>query len=794
MLNANLAMAAAPIITTIGGGAVGDNTPAIQAYVKPQAVATDAAGILYIADGNNRIRRVAPNGVITTIAGDGQATYRGDNGPATQASLNNPQGLAVDRQGNIFVADTGNNVIRKIATNGIITTVAGSGQAGFYDGGGNLLSAQFNQPAGLTLDASGNLYIVDRVNQRIRLLFDGVLVTVAGSGINCGAGGAGTGDGGPAVNASLCNPNGVAVAADNSVYIADTGANRIRHVGRDGIITTVVGDGNAAQSGDGGAAVNAEVYWPSAVVTNPDGSYYIAEQASTTVRRVNVDGVITRVAGVVHLGQGYGIKNDGGPALDAYFLAPKGLARDTAGNLYIADASVRRVDAVTQIITTFAGNESCNSPQDGVSAGNAGAAVYATLCGPGAVAVDASGNVYVAEFNTIQKIDTRGTVTTVIGGGSTAAYVGAKATDINLFDVGALAVDAQQNLYVGSANYVIKVSAAGQLTTVFNGNGGPTVSFYPSSMAVDLNGNIYFTNGNRVQKLDTGSQLSTIAGSDATGNSGDGGPANAATFNQPSGIAIDRNGRIFIADTLNGRVRVIDANSNISAYAGIGSASPNTSIVLNGNQTALTAALGWPQSLALDTSNNLYINDLLAHQIFRVDALGYITSVAGNGSQYISGDEGPTTTAGLGQPRGVAATANGTLYIGDYASGRIRRVASTFPAQIVGAETGIDPNRFLSATIQVSSADIGRTGNLYIAALLPDNQLFELTPSGWISFDGSTVLPFVSNIALGTQAVAILNGSMDVSAFIGTSIFAGYGMNSADLLNNHKYALIYTIQ
>ena len=217
-------------------------------------MAVDASGNLYIADtGNNRIRKVSATGIITTVAGNGSAGYSGDGGPATSAQLDGPEGVAVDGSGNLYIADTCNNRIRKVSATGIITTVAGNGSAGYSGDGGPATSAQLSLPAGVAVDGSGNLYIADSGNNRIRKVSaTGIITTVAGNG-SPGY----SGDGGPATSAQLNQPAGVAVDASGNLYIADSSNNRIRKVSATGIITTVAGNGFDGYSGDGGPATSA---------------------------------------------------------------------------------------------------------------------------------------------------------------------------------------------------------------------------------------------------------------------------------------------------------------------------------------------------------------------------------------------------------------------------------------------------------------------------------------------------------------------------------------------------------
>ena len=293
------------IITTVAGNGQwaysGDGGPATGASVSVNGVALDASGNLYIADdGNNRIRKVDTNGIITTIAGNGVRGYEGDGGPATEAKLYRPLSVAVDASGNLYIADDGNNCIRKVDTNGIITTIAGNGIEGYGGDDGPAILAQLRYPSGVTTDAFGNLYIADQGNHRIRLVKDifipkdtfDIIITVAGNGIQ-----GYSGDGGPATEAQVNDPSGVAVDASNNLYIADYFNNRIRKVDTNGIITTVAGNGTEGYGGDSGLATKAELNNPSGVAIDVLGNLYIADKYNNRIRKVNTNGVITTVAG-----------------------------------------------------------------------------------------------------------------------------------------------------------------------------------------------------------------------------------------------------------------------------------------------------------------------------------------------------------------------------------------------------------------------------------------------------------------------------------------------------------------
>jgi hypothetical protein len=299
--------AATGVITTIAGsgltgfgngGFSGDGEPATNARLNlPADVAIDKMGNLYITDSlNNRIRKViVATGIITTVAGDGTEAYGGDNGLAIDAQLQSPAGVAVDEDGNFYIADANNNRIRKvIAATGVITTVAGSepighGNGGFSGDGGPATDAQLDYPTRVAVDATGNLYVADSYNHRIRKVIaeTGVITTVAGSGLTGFDKGGFGGDGGLATEAQLNFPTGVALDGEGNLYIADNGNHRIRKVvAATGVITTVAGDGMAGYSGDNGPAAEAQLNLPADVACDDVDNLYIADQDNNRIREI----------------------------------------------------------------------------------------------------------------------------------------------------------------------------------------------------------------------------------------------------------------------------------------------------------------------------------------------------------------------------------------------------------------------------------------------------------------------------------------------------------------------------
>ena len=550
-------------------------------------MALDSSGNLYIVDsGNNRIRKVsAGSGIISTVAGSGatglnNGSFSGDGGPATVATLNTygfPESVTVDASGNLYIADSANNRIRKVtAGSGMISTVAGSGTIGlrmgsFSGDGGPATAATLDNPRGVAVDASGNLYVADNRNNRVRKVAagNGIISTVAGNGSQVFSG-----DGGPATATGLRAPFGVAPDASGSLYVVDYN-NRIRKVAAgSGVISTVAGNG-FTYALDGGAATGAALDGPEDVAFDAARNLYIAE--GSRIREIAPgSGIISTVAG----GAASGFFGDGGPATGATLSAPSGLAVDAAGNLYIADTQnqrIRKVSAGSGIISTVAGSGAVGL-NTGSFSGDGGPATAATLNVPLGVALDAAGNLYIADQSNhrIRKVDAgSGIISTVAGGGNKPSGFsgdGGAATAATLYYPDGVALDTAGNLYIAdtSNNRIRKVAAgSGIISTVagngsdkFFGDGGPATAaaIAPFGVALDAAGNLYIVDGinNRIFEVTAGSGIiSTVAGNGAYGFSGDGGAATAASLNQPFGVALDVDGNLFIADAGSNRIRAV---------------------------------------------------------------------------------------------------------------------------------------------------------------------------------------------------------------------------------------------
>ena len=361
------------------------------------------------------MRRVDPEGIITTIAGNGIAGYSGDNGPATQASLNEPRGIAVDGLGNVYIACEGNGVIRRVDTNGVITTIAGNNTSGYSGDGGPAIAAALSQPFSVAVDAHGDVYIADSGNSRIRRVDpDGVITTVAGNGTS-----GSSGDGGLATNAAIGSPvrgrgrRRRRAVRHGNIYISDTQAAQCVKVDTVGLFTIIAGtSGVVGFRGDGGPATAALLSNPAAIAVDTDGNVYLADNGNRSVRRFDAAGTITTIAGTGTSG----FSGDNGPASSAQLGLVGAIAVDSAGNVYLGDLTnlrVRRIDPMGTI-TTFAGTGT-----SGFSGDN-GPATAAKITQATGLATDDAGNVYIADLGNsrIRRVAADGTISTFAGTGT----------------------------------------------------------------------------------------------------------------------------------------------------------------------------------------------------------------------------------------------------------------------------------------------------------------------------------------------------------------------------------------
>ncbi len=599
----------------------------------------------------------------------------GPNSPVASSAHIEPQSVAVDTSGNLFIAATWQHQVFKADPAGNFTLVAGTGTQGFGGDGGPAANASLSAPDGVATDYHGNVFIADSGNSRVRRVdgVTGIITTVAGNYVPNQPSSGFSGDGGPATSASLSYPASVAVDAQGNIFIADLNSQRVRRVdGATGIITTVAGNGTSGFSGDGGLATSAQLSQPGGVALDAHGNLFISDLGNYRIRRVDAaTGIITTVAGN---GTARTFGGDGGPATSASLAEPLGIAVDGQGNLFIADfLRVRRVDAAPQIITTVAGGG------NGADSGDGGPATSASMACNG-VAVDLQGDLFIADYGNrrVRRVDAAsGNINTVVGGGS-------------------------------------------------GGDGGADTSavlIYPTGVAVDISGNLFITEREylSVRRVDAATGIiTTVAGNGTLADSGDGGPATNASLGAPFGVAVDAQGNVFIADAGNEAVRRVDADTGI-----ITTVAGNGVVGFGGDGwPATSGSMNYPVAVAVDAHDNLYIADSYNRRVRRVDgATGIITTAAGNGTSGSSGDGGPATSAELALPWGVAVDARGNLFIADVSNSRIRRVDATSGVISTVAGDGTSTHRGDGGA--ATSAGIGypygvavdAQGNLFISAL-----------------------------------------------------------------------------
>jgi sugar lactone lactonase YvrE len=674
--------AAAPtytIETVAGSSHTGDGGPAIAAELGAvQGAAADGSGNLYLSDcDNQRVRKVDAHGAITTLAGTGTAGFSGDGGPAASARLNFPYGLAVDSAGNVYIADLGNNRVRRVSPDGTISTLAGTGAPGSLGDGGPAVNAQLAAPRNLAVDGAGNLYISEFEGHRIRKIgADGMIATIAGSGI-AGFGG----DGGPATGAELAYPAGLAVDAAGTLYIADTQNQRVRTVAG-GVITTLVG-------GSRGTAL----YTPTAVAVDSGFNLYVADW-SGTVRSYSPSDIWATVAGTATPGY----SGDGGPAAAAQLADPRALAFDLAGDLYIADGTRVREVNPSQIISTVAGDGYLHAVGDG------GPATSAILFQPSAVALDFAGNLYIADSGTqrVRMVTPVGAIGTLAGTG-TAGYNGdaAAAAGAPLNWPMGVALDAEGDVLIADTdNDRIREVGTGGGIANYAGTGssgtGPefllasqTPLAAPRGVCVDYAGTVYVADTlNHRVLLASGPSVVIAAGTGAAGDAGDGGPARLAQLNQPSACALDSAGDLFIADTLNHRIRRVAPNGNIATVAGTGTAG------FGGDEgPATSAALDTPRGVAVDDAGDIFIADTGNQRIRLVTPDGAIHTIAGQTAAGFAGDGAAAVDAQLNAPTGMILDGSGNLYFADSGNNRVRllvRQAEAVPSAPAPGPPGVD--------------------------------------------------------------------------------------------------------
>jgi sugar lactone lactonase YvrE len=601
------------------------------------------------------------SGQVITIAGFGNRYYYAD-GVASNASFSDSGSLITDSSGNIFVADKYNSMVRKIDSAGNVTTFAGGTQPGCFEEGTGTL-ARFCVTSDITRDIAGNFYVTDTINNRIRKITSGgVVTTLAGNGDQ------GDQDG---TSATFSNPQGIVYNSGN-LYVTDVGNSKIRKI----VIAT--GEVSTFAGGNGSSDFSS----PAFITVDNNNVLYVTDIGNCLISKIVIStGEVTAIAGNpdCYVADGTGS--------EASFGRPAGLVPDNAGNLFVVDNyanQIRKVVIDTGEVSTVVGNDNIGNVN--------GNGTEASFSYPSGITRDSLGNLFVFDGNfRIRKIDTDYNVTNYAGNGSPMSLDGI-GTMARFYGPTSIIADNQGNLYFtdSSGNRIRKVVlATAQVTTIAghgnqpigfgygdfaDGQGSEASFFNPQGIAL-YGGNMYVadTNNSRIRKIDSTGYVSTIAGNESTGSLD--GTRLDASFKYPEGIAADNAGILYIADRGNQLIRkMVLSSGDVSTIAGNSTVNGGNGAFADG--TGTDANFYYPNSVVLDNTGNLYVSDSGNNRIRKVViATGQVTTIAGNDNLNGSYADGNGTEASLNYPKGISRDSDGNLYVADANNNRIRKIA-----------------------------------------------------------------------------------------------------------------------
>ena len=644
----------------------------------------------------------------TTLAGNiGGAAYRDDTGSA--ARFYAPFGVALDGAGNLYLADRLNQAIRRVTPAGAVSTLAGApGTIGSTDGAGS--AARLYYPSGLALDASGNIYVAQDLNHTIRKITSaGVVTTLAGfPGVAGGADGTGSG-------ARFNGPSGLAVDGSGNIFVADQYNHTIRKVTAGGVVTTLAGLAGSSGSTDGtGSAARFNV--PSGVTIDSSGNLFVADEYNDTIRKVTSAGVVTTLAGLA----GSTGRADGTGSAARFYL-PYAVAVDGAGNVCVADLANDRIRKVTPagVVTTLAG---------GLGSGSAdGTNATAYFDNPRGVAVDASGIVYVGDSqnNTLRKVTPAGVVTTLAGLANVRGSANGTGTAARFDRPSGVGADASNNVFVADSNNssIRKVTPAAVVSTL----AGPTAGFWvPGGVGLDASNNVFVADSgaHTLLKVTPAGVVTTLAGSPGQTGTADG-TGGDARFNNPTGVAADGSGNLYVADKNNHEIRKVTSAGVVTTLAGYpfpGAADGSGS----------SAHFNHPSSVAVDVSGNVFVADTDNHTIRKITAGGLVSTLAGTAGSLGSAD-GIGSSARFYLPTGVAVDASGNVYVADLGYGLIRKVTPAGVVTTLGGATGSNVSLVsdgIGAVARFHSPQavaVDPSGNIFVADTL-NNRIVQGTP------------------------------------------------------------------
>jgi streptogramin lyase len=694
------------------------------------SLALDTLSNIYVADfGNSTIRKITPGGVVSTLAGQ-TGVFSSTDGAGGYATFNYPASIAADPAGNLYVTDLVNNTIRKITPVGVVSTFAGSPGPGDYkDDTGT--AARFNGPYGITIDAAGNLYVSEIQNQTIRKISPAAVVTTLAGQVSV----SGTNDGTGSL-AQFNSPSGLALDSATNVYVADYYNYTIRKVTPAGVVTTVAGQPGVDGYQDGGHNV-AMFDQPAGVAVDPAGNIYVADYQNNVIREIAPSGQVSTPAGTPQVSGSL----DGAGTV-ALFYNPNSVTLDKAGNLYVADNAnntIRKINP-SRVVSTLAGRAAISSSTDGTGSA-------AGFNGPNSLVVDPSGNIYVADEtgNTIRKITPAGVVTTLAGSDGLSGSTDATGAAARFNHPEGVAVDKSDNVYVAdqSNNTIRKITPAGAVSTFAglagqsgtnDGTGNVARFNQPSDVAVDTAGNVFVTDyaNNTIRKITPARVVSTYAGMAGQSGTNDG-TGVSARFNSPYDLVVDGAGNVYVSDTASFTIRKITPGKVVSTLAG------QAGMPGNADGTGAGAQFNYPNGLALDAATNLYVADAGNDTLRKVTPAGVVTTIGGLAGVAGSAD-GTGSAARFDSLYGVAVDASTNLYVADYNNNTIRKGIPTGSLQVT---------RLLAPKRSAGQFSFSLTGQSNLAVNIEASS--NLT--SWVTL-GSCVLENGTNFFLGLAQLA----------------------------------------
>ena len=729
-------IAASGSVTTLAGSSA-DTSPGIvdgpastARFVEPGPIAADAAGTVFVGEkSNGTVRKISAAKIVSTLN--------------ASARFGGVGGVAIDAAGNVYVSDDHKHTVNRISPAGVITTLAGStGIAGSTDGSG--VAASFNQPAGLAVDPAGNLFVADTNNHLIRkITSDGQVTTVAGA-----AGQSGEADG-LASNARFNFPSSVSLDPAGNLFVADSSNSTVRQITPAGMVSTVAGSPQTAGYADG-AGAQVRFDHPGNISVNAAGNLFVS--SGSTIRKGQLAGppliTLQPQSQTVTVGKSAQLVITAiGATAPTYQWYFNGNPLSGATGSTLSLAAVHNSDAgnYTVIATNSLGSATSQI---------ATLTVSAVSSAPTITTQPASANVTASHGATFSAGDTNGSIQWQIStdGGTTwsnlannSTYSGVTTTTLTLSSASPTLNGAKYR-FVATSNGLASTSSAATLTVA------PAFFPFPASIAIDAAGNLYVgdTNTEVIQKISPSGQVSLVAGTSGAAGTADG-VASAARFNQPAGLALSAQGVLFVADTANATIRRIGADGTVTTFAG----SPSNRGNVDG--TASAALFSLPSGLALDANGSLYVADATNNTVRKIAANGLVTTLAGTAGAAGSTD-GAGTTARFNLPTGIAVDAGGAVYVADTTNNTIRKITPaglvTTLAGLSGVSGFADGTGDAALFNHPGGLAADSAGNLYLADT-GNSIIRKITPAGVVSTLAG--LPGIAGLKDGAGSSAFFN-------------------------------------